>query len=422
MDLIFRFLSRIEVIIAIAVLIVIIIVWLVLRKIKSNKYKKQLAQFEVRYNDIKSVPLPFKLNKAVAIARIDQKAMQTVANCNADFEMCQNNLRQISQALADTADNIEMGKLKEVKMELLDLESSILLGEQQVNKLNDFLDDILEKENVQRGEVTGLKEEFRALKGKAQDNGKSLSYCWHTIELSISEIEKKFSTFEEWMYASDFEKASNLSDEIKDSIDNLGEIVNHLPELLDQAREEIPAALERVNSEYEYQLKRGVYCAHLNVDKTINEIAGNLKNDLALLKEANAVGVKERLDNYQVQCDELVIALQNEGASYDELTHVADDTTELIEQVIQNIKYVDVQYKNCSVRFGLEDLEDKISEDQMKIAALQASKANIFNKSVGNLVASEMMNSLKSLYDEATLLNEDILSMKNKLDSAKSDE
>ena len=55
--------------------------------------------------------------------------------------------------------------------------------------MNDFLDDILEKENVQRGEVTGLKEEFRALKGKAQDNGKSLSYCWHTIELSISEIE-----------------------------------------------------------------------------------------------------------------------------------------------------------------------------------------------------------------------------------------
>lgn len=422
MDLIFSFLSRIEVLIGIFALIVLIIFWLIIRKTQSNKYKKQLNAYEVRYNSIKSVPLPFKLNKAVAIARIDQKAMQTVAQCNADFEMCQNNLRQISQALADTADNIEMGKLKEVKAELLDLESSLVLGEEQVNKLNDFLDNILEKENIQRGEVTGLKEQFRDLKSKAQDNGKSLSYCWHTIELSISDIEKMFSTFEEWMYASDFEKASNLSLDIKESIDNLSEIVNHLPELLDQAREEIPAALERVNAEYEYQLKRGVYVDHLKVDKAVNDINANLKNDLALLKEANALGVKERLDTYQAQLDNLVIALQNEGNSYEELTHVADETADMMEQVIKNIKYVDTQFKNCSVRFGLEDLEDKISEDQMKLAGLQAAKSNIFNRTTGNMVASEQMNALKGLLQEATELNEDILGMKNKLDSAKSDE
>ena len=55
MDNVFKILSDIRVIIAIAVLVVLIIIWFIVQRVKSGNYKKQLEGYEVRYNAIKSV-------------------------------------------------------------------------------------------------------------------------------------------------------------------------------------------------------------------------------------------------------------------------------------------------------------------------------------------------------------------------------
>ena len=154
MDNILKFLSRIEVIIAVIAIVLILVVLLVFRKLQSNNYKKALSELEVKFNQINSIPLAFKLNKAVAIARVDQVLMSNVAMCKDDFDLASSNLKQTAQLLAEIEDNILMGKLKHAKEGILDLESSIQLGEEQVGKLNSFLDGILEKETEQRSEVT----------------------------------------------------------------------------------------------------------------------------------------------------------------------------------------------------------------------------------------------------------------------------
>ena len=72
MEKVLEILTRKEVIIAMVVILVIFIIWFIMRKVKIKNCKAQLSELEVRYNSIKSVPLPFKLNKAVAIARVNQ--------------------------------------------------------------------------------------------------------------------------------------------------------------------------------------------------------------------------------------------------------------------------------------------------------------------------------------------------------------
>ena len=134
MDAVISFLSRIEVIIAIIALIIILVVYLIVHRMTISRYRKEFNKLEVRYNSIKSIPLPFKLNKAVAIAKVDSKIMESVNNCQLDFEQCQNNLRSIAEELADADDNLVMGKTKPVKQMLLDLEAAIDLGEKQVDK------------------------------------------------------------------------------------------------------------------------------------------------------------------------------------------------------------------------------------------------------------------------------------------------
>ena len=48
MDNVFKILSDIRVIIAIAVLVVLIIIWFIVQRVKSGNYKKQLEGYEVR--------------------------------------------------------------------------------------------------------------------------------------------------------------------------------------------------------------------------------------------------------------------------------------------------------------------------------------------------------------------------------------
>ena len=57
-----------------------------------------------------------------------------------------------------------------------------------------------EKETAQRTEVTELKNQFRGLKANANNSQSQLSYLWPTIENNITDTEKMFSAFEEWMY------------------------------------------------------------------------------------------------------------------------------------------------------------------------------------------------------------------------------
>ena len=115
MDNVKEILSDIRVIIAIAVLVVLLILWFIVQKLRSNKYRRQLQELEVKYNSIKSVPLSFKLNKAVAISRVDPDAMNKVAQTKDDFDKAQANLRQMSQTLAETEDAILVGKLRKAK-------------------------------------------------------------------------------------------------------------------------------------------------------------------------------------------------------------------------------------------------------------------------------------------------------------------
>ena len=75
---IMTFLARKEVLIAIVALLVLLIVVLVVRNSKKKAYRKQLQDFQVRYNNIKSIPLTFKMSKVVSLSKMDAALSETI--------------------------------------------------------------------------------------------------------------------------------------------------------------------------------------------------------------------------------------------------------------------------------------------------------------------------------------------------------
>lgn len=418
MDTVLKYLSDIRIVIAIAVVVVLIIIWFIVQKIRSNKFRHQLEELEVRYNTIKSVPLSFKLNKAVAISRVEPDTMQKVTQTKDDFDKAEANLKQISQQLADTEDEILAGKLKKVKPDLADLEASILLGEQQVSSLDKFLDSILEKETAQRQEVTELKNHFRDLRNTAAENQSQLSYIWPTIEQNISDTEKMFSAFEEWMYASDFEKANAELDNIRESISRLESMIQSLPDLLSDARGVVPKMAEVLHQDYTTARDGGVYLDHLQIDKNLKVITAGLKEDLAGIKDGNLNGVREHLDDYKVRLTQMDQAVKKESESFMELKKFAGETETLFHETERNAKYIDDLYARLKPRLGLSDMEERIGRQKDRLATVSAKMPKVFQMYQENQSpASSVMASMKELNQEITVCNSGFKELRAEIDN-----
>lgn len=418
MDTVLKYLSDIRIVIAIAAVVVLIIIWFIVQKIRSNKFRHQLEELEVRYNTIKSVPLSFKLNKAVAISRVEPDTMQKVTQTKDDFDKAEANLKQISQQLADTEDEILAGKLKKVKPDLADLEASISLGEQQVSSLDKFLDSILEKETAQRQEVTELKNHFRDLRNTAAENQSQLSYIWPTIEQNISDTEKMFSAFEEWMYASDFEKANAELDNIRESISRLESMIQSLPDLLSDARGVVPKMAEVLHQDYTTARDGGVYLDHLQIDKNLKVITAGLKEDLAGIKDGNLNGVREHLDDYKVRLTQMDQAVKKESESFMELKKFAGETETLFHETERNAKYIDDLYARLKPRLGLSDMEERIGRQKDRLATVSAKMPKVFQMYQENQSpASSVMASMKELNQDITVCNSGFKELRAEIDN-----
>ncbi len=419
MDIVLKYLSDIRVVIGIAVLAIIITIILIVSKIRSGKARKELEDLEVRYNTIKSVPLSFKLNKAVAISRVDPEAMSKVTMLRDDLDKAESNLKQISQLLADTEDEIIAGKIKKANGDLEDLESSISLGEEQVSSLDQALDSILERENVQRQEVNELKNHFRELKEQANQNRAQLNHAWSTIEQITSQTEGMFSNFEERMYTSDFEAANEELGNIKASIAQFEKLLQTVPELLEDARGVIPKMCEVVHHDYTEAKGKGVYLKHLQVEQNLTLITNGLKADLEQLKAGNSTGVRENLDDYKERLTQLGNQIHRESEAFEEMRTLANETTTLYNEAEKSMAYVTEQYARLSTRFGLNGMDTRIASAKDSLHNLAQKMPKVFTLYQENQnPPTGLIATMKELNQDLTEVSDNLHNIRAEIDSA----
>ena len=66
------------------------------------------------------------------------------------------------------------------------------------------------------------------------------------METEVASVEKMFSVFEEWMFASEFNKAADQQNEIRDVLQHLEELTQSLPQLYEKAKGLLPRMIDEV--------------------------------------------------------------------------------------------------------------------------------------------------------------------------------
>lgn len=413
-----------EVLVYIAIAVVLLVILTIaMAMLRQKKAKKELDELELKYNSLKSIPLAFKLNKAVALSRVNQEMAQRVEGCKVDFDAVQEKLKECSIMLAEIDDLVYVRKNKAANRKMSTLVTLLNQCEENANRVNETLDEVLEKENEQREQINKLKDEFRSVKKKINDNRTAFHQANEYLEREITAIEKMFSLFEEWMFASEFNKAADQQEEILETIHRLEDLLQVLPALYERAKGVLPRAIDEVGYNYAQCKNKGIYLEHLEIKKNLEVISDMLKEDLNKLRNGQVGNVEEDLNECEKRLAQLQEQISKEEKAFDEVTKNIDILFDSIKTVNQDVESIEVLYNRVYERFGFENWTEKLKETNERLATLNDMKRKlekiILEKSIPY---TTILISYKELDQSNTIFVDEVAKMKVKLETACSDE
>ena len=418
-----NFIGDTKTIIAIAVIIAFLVIWLIINRVSMKRLSRELSEHENHYRMIKNIPLSLKMNKAVAISRVDLDAVSRVNEAQAIFDRVQSELAQISASLSEAENHIADGKMKSAGELLSAMDRELRLTESQAKGLETTLDGILAKETAQRQQVTNMKNRFRALKSQAQENATRLSFAWPMVEQKVSDTEKMFSTFEEWMFSNDFDKANTELESISRSVAELEELLDTMPGLIEDARGVIPKMAEQLHHDYAKARKNGVYLKHLEIEKNLTVMTAALKEDLRKLKSGSTEGVREHLEDYKTRIHQMVRSVKKETKANYDVVQLAKETEELAAEVHKNAEFVNSVYEKSSERFGLGSLEGELDNLNAELERLGSQLPELLeNVNSYQMPATQLVSSLRTLNSEYNDYNRSVKEIRDRIEVASGDE
>lgn len=404
-------------------LVAIIILTIIMMVIRQKQARKQLDELELSYNSLKGIPLAFKLNKAVALSRVNEEMSQQVEGCKSDFDKIQEELKECSVALAEVDDLIYVHKAKAAKRRMEKLRKDLEGLDASTRNVNETLDHILEQENEQRIHINKLKESFRGIKRKISENRASYSQSYEYLEMEIAGIEKMFSAFEEWMFASEFNKAADQQKEIKESIEHLEELIEVLPSMYERAKGVLPRAIDEVGFSYAQAKNKGVFMEHLEVRKNLDIISDMLKNDLNKLRNGNPKDVNEDLNDCEKRIAQLAEQIDKEEKAFDEVDNNVEILFDSIRGINRDVEGIEELYNRVYERFGFENWTQRLADVHDKLSVL-----NDMQRKLEAIIAQRkvpyttILIAYKELEQSTASFTNEVSEMKQKLDNACSDE
>ena len=409
--------------IALGICVFLIILIIVCNTMSKNKVKKLQTEAETLYTSIKSISLPFKMNKAESLARVNTSIKEAVDKSQNQFESVQECLKECSSELGEIDDLIYVHKTKAARSQLESLLVKLRNCENESNTLNAVLDSILEQQSTQREQIVRLQNRFRVNKGVVASNREIYNIGVEVLEDRILTIEKMFSTFEEWMYASEFGKAANQQIEINEAIEELELLMREFPALYEEAKVVLPKAIDDTSYVYSQARNKGVYLEHLEVSKNLEIISSTLKDDLNQLSEGRIDNVMNSLLESKKRLNQIKEQVIHEDKSYDELNNSVEFIYDQIDHLDNQKNVLKELFDKKKERFDLKEMEQQLNVIEEEIRKLftdrESLKGCMIEKSIP---ATTLLLTFKNLSTDVNEVCDNFEKIKNQLEGACSDE
>lgn len=404
-------------------ILVLILVWIIMRMIKRKKASKRLSDLEIEMNEIRNNSLAYKFNKASAFARVNDDIMDKVKKLTPKYDTCQNNLSACDDLFNEADDYVSRHRLRKSMRAMDDLETMMDETKERIRIVTQSLDHILARETEVRESANALKERFRNVKTVYQDNRSSFYGSVNYVDSCLEEIENEFSNFEEWMFASEFNKAKEEQEKISKMVDEISSKIAAFPGLYEKAKNVLSRAINEVRLHIKELQEKDIDLSYLEPEEKLTTIQNALASTIDQLDAGEFELAQENLEII----GDHILALQddvtNEKQAYEEIHVSLQSNLDIVNVIGQELEEIMALYANIKDRFGLEDWTHRFSLAKIQMEDLEKRRDEIQNELKQNQRPSvDVVHGYRKFSEDVNEFHDQVKDMKEMLVGASSDE
>ena len=403
--------------------LVLILVLILSRTLKRKKIERRLKDLEIVMNEIRNNTLTFKYNKATAFARSNSDILEKVRAIAPRYENCIESIQRCESLFTLADDKVDAHKLKKARLAMDDLDEIIDETKEKIRIITQSLDLILIPEKEVREQSNAVKEQFGNLKKVYQANRTSFYDAGLYFDALLQEIENGFSGFEEWMFASEFNKAKEELDKLSKSIEETYSRIAAYPGYYEKAKVILPSALNEVSGNIETTENSDVEIDFDRLKANVSKADEQIKEVVSYLDKGNDKEAKNILDTLS----EFILSIQDdldkETKAYNEIHGDLQANLGLLDEVIVELKEIESLYSNIKDRFGLEDWSKRFVIAEQQVISLKKKREQVQKiLSDSDTLSSQAIHDYRIYADEVNTFSQQIKAMKQMLVGASSDE
>lgn len=372
--------GQIVLIVALALLgvIVLIALYFVLDKYYFSKRRcaKNLRSLERKYSYLHSLLTGQDyqyVQRIEVISRTNLLYAETYKRVFSQYrDIVENRENAVQEVLNNLAKLLDKVEIKGFRSYYRQSQEIIDTYEEAVNNFNNELMNVIKPEEEARQNSLTLKDKFRELKHNYNAHEAQLIFVSETFERIFVTVDEKFTSFDALLESADYKEANEILPEIKKVIETCNVLIDRLPILIERTNEIVPSKVDETNTLYMALIQDGFQLKNIGWPQVYASIDRSLDDIRALLKKLKVNGIKDSLDELEVQINKVNESFKKEQDAaeefrnnnqrvYDDFNNVNQDFIKCRNNLSRYTKYyiIDQDHRNelVEIQKQLNDVE-----------------------------------------------------------------
>ncbi|MGP6146930.1 septation ring formation regulator EzrA [Jeotgalibaca sp. A122] len=353
---------------------------------------------------------------------------------------------EIEAALVSAEQSIQQYNFIKAKQAIENAEKLIQETETSVIKVNKALEKLLESAQENRKELEENQERYNKIRKQLLAHSFTFGPAVETLEKNLNYMELDFTKFNSLTNEGDHMEAKEVLDRIGQDLTVMEEVVEKIPELNKQIKEEYEEQIADLREGYQRLITENYVFDNVNIPEKIVEIEDILKEAKDSIALADIGEARKKMDKAERAIENTYIIMEKEMDAKDFVDRHQSNLSRKMEHVMQSNRYVLLEIDRVSQNFFLNHNElgrsqeyeeqllaenealryhDKLLEEhQISYSATKAryekmtQKLSQIDKEQSELVAklSNLKNREKDAKDAVDLFEMDMRNMKRTLE------
>lgn len=397
----------------IVTIILIVCVLVVIQNVKNKKIKQALEKLEIEKNIIDSMPINNELGKIESFLKND-KIESLYKDWKSRLENIKNvEIPHLTDMLIESDYSLLKLDSKAATYKLAQLEMEVYKVKTEARTLLDEIKEITGSEEKNRSIIITMKQRYRELYQKFNDNYDSFDEIVETIKLQFSNMASQFEKFENIMENNDYTEVNKLIRNIDDMLKHMDVVINEVPSIMLLIKRVLPSKIKDVTENYKKMKEMGYPLDYLNIEYNIDEANKKINDCLERTKLLNLEDNLFELKVLNDYFDSVFNDFENERQGrkdYEEINHKFYGRLVKMNNAIKEIKE---QIKDLKTSYNLSDDDiETLNNIAESLKNLNDDYQILINHTSNNVFA------YSKLIKEIENLNYRLINLENNLDSS----